>query len=181
MSASQLLQHLYSINTSSPDFSRLLYGLIRQDEEEMYLSSLSGPELARLVDFLDDVCSLLSPLRSITKRTLQALSAIPTTDDVSLQCLNKLQAICGHHMILPSSYTISGEIARVGNCPIALGGFADVWEGTYGGKKVCVKWLRVSLNDDKALDKVRIWHWHVFLILGPLRKHHGDSHSSERP
>lgn len=179
MSASQLLLHLYSINTSSPDFSRLLYGLIRQDEEEKYLSNLGGPELARLVDFLDDVCSLFSALRSITKQTLQALSVIPTTDDVSLQCLNKLQAICGHHMILPSSYTISGEIARVGNRPIALGGFADVWEGTYGGKKVCVKWLRVSLNDDKALDKVRIWH--VFLILGPLKKNCGDSRSSERP
>jgi len=58
MSASQLLQHLYSIDTSSPDFSRLLYGLIRQDEEEKYLSSLKGPELAKLVDFLDDVRAL---------------------------------------------------------------------------------------------------------------------------
>lgn len=162
MSASQLLQHLYSTNASSPDFSRLLYGLIRQDEEEGYLYNLEGSKLAQLVDFLDGVRTLPLAFRSLTKQTLQALSVIPTTDDVSLQCLHKLQAICGHHMILPSSYTISGEITRVGDRPIALGGFADVWEGTYDGKKVCAKWLRVSLNDDKALNKVRIWHPHVF-------------------
>lgn len=70
MSASQLLQHLYSIDTSSPDFSRLLYGLIRQDEEEKYSSSLNGSELARLVDFLDDVCTLPLAFRSVTKQTL---------------------------------------------------------------------------------------------------------------
>lgn len=164
MSAYQLLQHLYSINTSSPDFPRLLYGLIRQDEEEKYSSSLEGPELARLVNFLDDVCTLPLAFRSVTKQTLQALSVVPNTDDVSLQCLNKLQAICGHHRILPSSYTVSGEIARVGDRPIALGGFADVWEGTHSGKKVCVKWLRVSLNNDETLNKVRTRHRHVFFV-----------------
>lgn len=55
MSASQVLQHLYSLDKSSPDFLRVLYGLIRHDEDEQYSSSLQGPELARLVDFLDDV------------------------------------------------------------------------------------------------------------------------------
>ena len=67
MSAPQLLQHLYLINTSSPDFSRLLYGLIRQDEEEQYLSSLKGPELARLVDFLDNVRTLPLAVRSVNE------------------------------------------------------------------------------------------------------------------
>ena len=66
-------------------------------------------------------------------------------------------------MILPSSYTVSGEITRVGDRPIALGGFADVWEGTHGDKKVCVKWLRVALNDDETFNKVRIRHLRVFL------------------
>jgi len=167
MSASQLLKHLYSINTSSPDFSRLLYGLIRQDEEEKYLSSLNGSELARLVDFLDNVCATPLAFRSFTKHTLQALSVIPATDDVSLQCLHKLQAICGHHMILPSSYTVSGEIARIGDRPVALGGFADVWEGTHSGKQVCVKLLRVSLNDGETLNKVRM---QSRLFVGPTEK-----------
>ena len=55
MSASQILQHLYSLETSSPDFLRTLHGLIRHDEGERYSSSLQELELARLVDFLDDV------------------------------------------------------------------------------------------------------------------------------
>jgi len=38
---------------------------------------------------------------------------------------------------------------------MAFGGFADVWEGTLGGRKVCIKVLRVSLNDDQSLTKVR--------------------------
>jgi len=163
MSASQLLKHLYSINTSSPDFSRLLYGLIRQDKEEKYLSSLNGLELARLVDFLDNVCATPLAFRSVTKRTLQALNDIPTTDDVSPKCLHKLQAICSHRMTLPSSYTVSGEITRIGDRPVALGGFADVWKGTHSGKQVCVKLLRVSLNNDRILTKVRIRHRHLFV------------------
>ena len=59
MSTSKVLQYLYSLDASSPDFSRHLYRMIRYDEEEQYLSSLEGPELARLVDFLDQVRALL--------------------------------------------------------------------------------------------------------------------------
>ena len=55
MSTSHILQHLYSLDTSSPGISRHMYGLIRRDEEEQYLSSLQGSELVRLVDFLDEV------------------------------------------------------------------------------------------------------------------------------
>jgi len=154
MSAAQLLQHLYSLDTSSPGISRLIYGLIRHDEEEQYLSSLQGPELARLIDFLDGVRTLLPTFRSYYE-TIQALSAIITADDVSRQCLRKLQVICGDNMTLPSSYTVSGDLARVGDEPAAFGGFADAWEGIHCGRKVCIKALRVTLNDDPALTKVR--------------------------
>lgn len=55
MSTSQVLQHLYSLDTSSSDFLRCLYCLFRSDEEEQYLFTLQGSELTRLVDFLDEV------------------------------------------------------------------------------------------------------------------------------
>ena len=58
MATSQVLSHLYSLDTSSPEFSRHLYRLIQNDEEEEYLSTLQGPELLKLVDFLDAVRSL---------------------------------------------------------------------------------------------------------------------------
>ena len=154
MAASQILQHLYTLDTSSPGISRLIYGLIRHDEEEQYLSSLRGSELARLINFIDEVRILLSAFHLVTKQVLQALGSIITADDVSRQCLRKLQIICGDNMTLPSSYTASGDLTRVGDEPVAFGGFADVWEGTHGGKKVCIKALRVTLNDDPALAKV---------------------------
>ena len=55
----KILKHLYSLDNSSPDFSRYLYCLIKTDEEEQYLTDLKGSELTRLVDFLDKVRSLL--------------------------------------------------------------------------------------------------------------------------
>ena len=61
MSTPQALQHLYSLDASSPDLLRYLYYLIRTDEEEQYLTSLRGSELTSLVDFLDEVRSFLWP------------------------------------------------------------------------------------------------------------------------
>ena len=179
MSTSQILQNLYSLDTSSPDISRLIHGLIRHDEEDQYLSSLQGRELAQLVDFLDEVCAPPSTFRLVTKQVLQVLSVIPTADDVSRRCLRKLQVVCGDNMTLPSSYTVPGDLTRIGDQPVAFGGFADVWEGTYCGEKICVKVLRVSLNDDQALTKVRTRHRRGFFM--SAEKHdRGCSRSSKR-
>ena len=92
---------------------------------------------------------------SSDERVLQTLGVISADDGLSRQCLLKLQTICGHHAILPSSYIASGQIARVGDGPIARGATADVWEGTYHGKKVSIRRLRAPLNDGRSLKKVR--------------------------
>jgi hypothetical protein len=155
MSTSQVLQHLYSLDASSPDLLRYLYYLIQNDDEDQYLSSLQGSELTRLVDFLDGVRS--SPSASsppLTTQTPQALDVIPITDDVSRRCLHKLQAICGRHKILPSSYNIPGDLTIIDDDPVAFGGFSDVWEGTYDGKKVCIKRLRITQQTRKVIGKV---------------------------
>ena len=55
MSTAWNLHRLYSLGTHSPDFLRRLHSLIRHDEEEWYLCTLQGPELVRLLDFLDRV------------------------------------------------------------------------------------------------------------------------------
>jgi hypothetical protein len=69
MSAPWILRRLYSLDTSSLDFSRHLYSLIRHDEKEQYLSSLQGPELTRLVDLLDEVRALPSTFCPVTKHS----------------------------------------------------------------------------------------------------------------
>jgi len=67
MSTSHILKHLYSLDTSSPDFLRYLYSLIRRDDEEQYLNSLQGSELAQLVDFLDRVHAVPSTFHRFMK------------------------------------------------------------------------------------------------------------------
>ena len=180
MATSRVLQRLYSLDASSPDFLRNLYCLLQYDEKEQYLTSLRGLALTRLVDFLDEVRTLPSSFRSATKRALQTLNAIPATDDVAQECLSKLQAICGHHATLPSSYILSGQIARVGDGPTDFGAVADVWEGTYDNKKVSIKSLRVHTNNHQILKKVCIRIGTS--LLRPLNNTCGRcSHSSERP
>jgi len=163
MSAREILQHLYSLDNSSPNFLRVLYGLIRHDEDEQYSSSLGGEELAQLVDFLDDVCPLLLVFSPVPNQAPQALNTIPTSDDVFRQCLRKLRAICGYHTTLPTSHVIRGDLARTGESAIAFGGFADVWQGTHDGRRVCIKVFRVSLNDRESLTKVRVPLQPIFL------------------
>jgi hypothetical protein len=47
------------------------------------------------------------------------------------------------------SYTIPRErISTVGEHPIASGGFGDVWEGSYGGRRVAIKALRIYKEED---------------------------------
>ena len=66
-------------------------------------------------------------------------------------------------MTLPSSYIISGHLARFGDGPIALGGSAEMWEGTHNGGRVCIKVLYVTQCDSETPTKVRILLWCVFL------------------
>ena len=65
-----ILYRLYTLNTSSADFLRYLHSLIRRDDVEQYLTSLQGPELARLVEFLDKVPTLPFALCPVIKQTL---------------------------------------------------------------------------------------------------------------
>ncbi|KAF9789432.1 hypothetical protein BJ322DRAFT_534163 [Thelephora terrestris] len=56
-SQAQVPQHLYTLEKSSPDFSRSLYGaFIRLGEKGEHSHSLQRSDSARLVDFLDRVC-----------------------------------------------------------------------------------------------------------------------------
>jgi len=55
MAISQVLQHLYTLENSSPEFLRALYTFIRLDEKGEYSLNLQQSESARLVNFLDGV------------------------------------------------------------------------------------------------------------------------------
>ena len=157
MTTAKILQRLYSLDTSSPDFSRYLSHLIQSDGEDHYLLDLKGPRLTRLVDFLDKVRVPPSAFLQLTEAP-QALAIIPTADDVSRSCLHKLQAICSHHGVLPSSHIISGGLTKLGDYPVASGGFADVWEGKHKKTKVCIKCPRINTRDRQDIEKVNDLH-----------------------
>ena len=154
MTTPQILHLLYSFNTFTPEFSSSLDRLIQSDGEDHYLSTLQGPELTHLVDFLDRVRVLSSASFQLTKKTLQALGIIPVTEDVSRRCLHKLQAICSDSGILPSSHIVSGGLVRVGDYPVASTNLSDVWEGTHGSAKVCIKSPRITIKDRHDIEKV---------------------------
>ena len=154
MDTSEILRHLYSLDTSSPDFSRYLYHLIQSDGEDHYLLDLQGSDSIRLVDFLDKVRVPPSASLQLTEQASQALTIIPATDDVSRLCLHKLQVICSHHGTLPSSYNIAGGLTKVSDYPVASGGFADVWEGTHNSIKVCIKCPKITIKNRRGVEKV---------------------------
>ena len=108
------------------------------------------------MDFLDEVCSFSPTSSQLTKFTVQILGVAQITDEILQQCLLKLRTICINHGILPSSYIITNDLARVGEDPVAFGDFSNVWEGIYNGSKVCIKCLRVSEQTRQAIEKVGI-------------------------
>ena len=156
MSTPWILYRLYKLNSSSTDFMRHLHFLIQLDEREQYLTSLQGQELTRLVEFLGKVRTLPSAPCLVIEQALQTLNALSAHDNVSRQCLHKLQAICARRITLPSSYIVSDNLARVGGPPISSDGIFDVWKGAYHGKSVSIKLLKVPPNSDRALKKVCI-------------------------
>ena len=164
MSASEILQQLYTMEASSPDFLRVLYAWIRSDEDEQYSRNLEGGELTRLVEFLDGVCPLSPTPSLLTNKIFKALGSISTSDEVYRQCLRKLRAICGHHTILPASHIITGNLFRTEEDPFTSGGFADLWKGDHDGNKVCIKVLRVSPQSRLSVIKVRIQRCHMLLF-----------------
>ena len=146
---SRILQRLYSLDASSPEFLRLLHCLIQYDEEERYSTNLEGPEVMRLVDFLDKVRAIPSTLHRSRDRPLQALDMLPINNDVARECLKKLHAICADRGAFPSSHILSSELVRTETYVINTSG--GYQRGTYRGKKVDI----ISLDRRGPRKKVR--------------------------
>ena len=87
------------------------------------------------------------------------------TEDVSRRCLHKLQAICSHSGILPSSHIISGGLVKVGDYPVASTNLSDVWEGTHGSTRVCIKYPRITIRDRQDIEKVKNRYSHTVSYL----------------
>lgn len=58
--------------------------------------------------------------------------------------------------MLPESYTLSNTRLIADSHPVASGAVADTYEGTFDGRKVCIKRVRVYSNGDpRGIQGVR--------------------------
>ena len=71
--------------------------------------------------------------------------------DLRKQCLHLLYKLCKACELLPASYILQREPIRVGSAH-CYGGFADVGEGEYLGRRVAIKYLRFGTKD--AFDDI---------------------------
>lgn len=75
---------------------------------------------------------------------MQALDALDPTGPTFLKCQGELRKVCSTWKMLPTSYTILGTLLNTSTEPVSSGDFADIYEGTLKGSKVCVKQARIS-------------------------------------
>jgi hypothetical protein len=68
------------------------------------------------------------------------------SDQERLKLLNKLCKACSRHRVIPKSMHIPD--CSKGAVEVERGGFANVLQGTYKGRRVAIKVVRVCLMDD---------------------------------
>ena len=82
---------------------------------------------------------------------MQVLTSLELDGDLRKQCLHLLYKLCKTCGLLPVTYVLQQEPARVGNY-LCCGGFADVSEGEYLGRRVAIKALRFGAKG--AFDNI---------------------------
>jgi len=165
-------QALLVLNKSSSQFPDNLRAVLNRQGFDEDISKLQTGELAKIIDYLDEVPSLRQLQLTPTEPNLpQALNGLDHTSGAFRQILRKLQGICTSRMCLPSSYISSTGKLNTDKSPFASGGFSDVFKGTYDGSVVCVKRLRVaSTSSMENITKgfIRCDRLFAFLLMCPI-------------
>jgi len=73
------------------------------------------------------------------------------SDQERLRLLNELCKMCSRHRVIPTPMHIPD--CSEGSVEVESGGFADVSQGTYEGRKVAIKVVRLYITSD--LDTIR--------------------------
>jgi len=73
------------------------------------------------------------------------------SDRERLKLLNELCKLCSRHRVIPKSMHIPD--CSEDSAEVECGGFADVSQGTYNGRRVAIKVVRAYVTSD--LDLIR--------------------------
>jgi len=78
---------------------------------------------------------------------VQALDVLDPTGPTFLRCQSELRTVCSTWEMLPTSYMIPSTLLNASAKPVSSGNFAEIYEGTLKGSKICVKQARISSKD----------------------------------
>jgi hypothetical protein len=93
------------------------------------------------------------PLSHLLKECLSAPQILGDSesalqDKERTRCSVTLQKLCGACCLLPDSHVISDGLELTNELPVAHGGFANVYQGSYRGRPVAIKTLKLSQADE---------------------------------
>ena len=106
------------------------------------------------------MCVFPVPTRTHPLKSTQTLDTPTPARPPFHERLRALRWVCGARRILPGSYALSSTPLITDSHPVASGAVADTYKGTFNGRKVCVKRVRVYSNGNpRGVQEVR----HLFL------------------
>ena len=146
------LHYLPPLNPKSKDFAELFRSFLSSKDERTNILALSEDDARLFIEIIDRVHFsriFLDPCSIISSLGVKAFRAARLEPELRNLALNVLRRLCGRIGHLPQSYLLSDKF-DVSGPPRASGGFADLRMGTFKGKNVAAKSLRVSESDDKA-------------------------------
>lgn len=146
------------VNMSAAESVSNVRSLVHSTHQIAVARSLRGKEAQVLIDFIDQVRGLSCSVMVLlciggTDHGTQAITLPELDEKLRKQCLYLLYKICKACEMLPTSYTLREEFIHVSNVRYC-GGFADVSEGEYLGRRVAVKHLRFGTKDTFKIFKV---------------------------
>lgn len=87
----------------------------------------------------------------------QVLGTIDPSNPAFQEYLCELRSISGATGILPTSYTITGDLLKVDPEPFSSRGYGDVYEGILSDLRICVKRIRLCEDNHKQIVKVNCY------------------------
>ena len=112
--------------------------------------NLRGEEAQGLIDLIDRVSGIQFQHAYVrgTERWMQALTLPELEGNLRLrkQCLHLLYKVCKACELLPTSYLLRQELIRVVSFR-CHGGFEEVSEGEYLGRRIAIKNLNFKANN----------------------------------
>jgi len=139
---------LHALNMSVVESVSNIRSFMHSSSRIAAARDLRGKEAQGLIDLIDQVNGAWLHRDNIreTEHGIQVI-ALPELDErLRRQCLHLLSKICKACETLPASYILQRELKCVDNIR-CYGGFADVSEGEYLGRRVAIKHLRFGTGD----------------------------------